>query len=101
MNLEHSNKTKRPIGAERPFPWRCRHCGKHEVFPACVSYDAEVGHNGTIHTITIASIEIPICRSCGQKVFTEKVDAQINAALEAQLRTLPPQGLPNTGNKRS
>jgi hypothetical protein len=84
MSLEYSDKTKRPIGAERPFPWRCRHCGKEKVVPTCVRYDAEFVRDGSLHRFTIPNIEIPTCEACGQKVFTEMVDAQINAALQAE-----------------
>src|SRR5438445_13113281 len=90
MPPDQTEKTKRPVGAERPFPWRCRHCGKDQVVLTSTSYDAEVGHDGTLHTFKIPRIEIPVCRNCGERVFTEKVDAQIKDALRAHLGLLTP-----------
>ena len=46
-------------------------------------YDAEVRHDGRLHKFTIPQLHLPICRACGEKVFTEKVDDQIGAALRA------------------
>jgi hypothetical protein len=36
-------------------------------------------------------LEIPACSNCGEKVFTEIVDDQINAALRSQLQLLTPE----------
>jgi len=90
MHPEQSRKPKRPRNAERPFPWRCRHCGKRQVTLAKTDYAAEVRHDGRLHTFTIADLELPVCQSCGDRVFTEKVDAQINDALRAHLNLLTP-----------
>jgi putative zinc finger/helix-turn-helix YgiT family protein len=90
MNANHS-KSKRPLGAERPFPWRCRHCGESQVVMTKVSYDAEVRHDGRLCTFTVPDLDIPVCQSCGTKVFTEKVDDQISAALRSFLHLLTPK----------
>jgi DNA-binding transcriptional regulator YiaG len=36
-------------------------------------------------------LDIPVCQACGEKVFTEKVDDQINAALRSHLHLLTPE----------
>lgn len=54
-------------------------------------YDAEVRHDGRLYSFTIPRLDIPICRACGEKVLTEKVDDQINAALRSHLRLLAPE----------
>jgi putative zinc finger/helix-turn-helix YgiT family protein len=54
------------------------------------THEAEVRHDGRLHTFTIPDLEIAACRACGEKVFTEKVDAQINDALRAHLHLLTP-----------
>jgi putative zinc finger/helix-turn-helix YgiT family protein len=90
MNANHSKESKRPFGAERPFPRRCGHCGKNEVVMTTVCYDAEVRHDGRLYAFTIRHLDIPVCRACGEKVFTEKVDQQINAALRSHLHLLAP-----------
>jgi DNA-binding transcriptional regulator YiaG len=43
-----------------------------------------------LHEFQIPKLKIPICRVCGEKVFTEKVDDQINAGLRSHLRLLTP-----------
>jgi putative zinc finger/helix-turn-helix YgiT family protein len=90
MTAKQPQKAKRPPSAERPFPWRCRQCGKREVTLAKTSYAAEVRHDGRLHEFTIPDLELPVCQACGERVFTEKVDAQVNDALRAHLGLLTP-----------
>jgi putative zinc finger/helix-turn-helix YgiT family protein len=90
MHPKQAKKTKRAPKAERPFPWRCRHCGKQEVVMATTQYDAEVRHDGRLHIFTIPRLELPVCQACGERVFTEQVDAQVNNALRAHLKLLTP-----------
>jgi putative zinc finger/helix-turn-helix YgiT family protein len=54
------------------------------------SYDAEIRHDGRVHAFTIPHLDIPVCQACGEKVFTEKVDDQMNAALRSHLQLLAP-----------
>lgn len=91
MHASHPKESKRPVGADRPFPWQCRHCGKGQVVMNTLSYDAEVRHDGRLYTFTVPRLDIPVCQACGEKAFTEKVDEQINAALRAHLRLLTPE----------
>lgn len=55
-----------------------------------IEYQAETRHDGRLHTFTIPHLELPVCRACGEKVFTEKVDAQEHGALRAHLSLLTP-----------
>ena len=57
---------------------------------ATTRYDAEVRHDGRLHIFTIPRLELPVCQACGEKVFTEQVDAQVNNALRAHLKLLTP-----------
>ena len=57
---------------------------------ATTEYEAEVRHDGRLHTFTIANLKLPVCQKCGESVFTEKVDAQVNDALRAHLNLLTP-----------
>jgi putative zinc finger/helix-turn-helix YgiT family protein len=86
---------KRSPNTDRPFPWRCRHCGKQEVVMATIRYDAEVQHDGRLHAFSIPRLEIPACQDCGEKVFTEQVDAQINKALHVHLKLLTAEQIRN------
>jgi DNA-binding transcriptional regulator YiaG len=54
-------------------------------------FDAEVRHDGRLHAFTIPSLRIPVCAACGEKVFTEKVDEQVQAALREYLQLLTPE----------
>src|SRR5208282_697092 len=69
---KHSIEPKRPFGAERPLPWRCRHCGKDEVIMTTASYDAELRHDGRLYSFTIPHLDAPVCQACGEKVFSER-----------------------------
>ena len=90
MRSEEVQTAKRPFGATEPFPWRCRCCGENQVVPATIEYTAEVRHDGRLHTFAIPRLEIPICQACGEKVFTEDVDRQVNDALRSHLKLLTP-----------
>jgi putative zinc finger/helix-turn-helix YgiT family protein len=90
MPRDLSPKSKKASLSERPFPWLCRQCGKQEVRGETVKYKAEVRHDGRVHSFTIPKLEIPVCGACGEKVFTEHVDEQVNDALRAHLKLLTP-----------
>ena len=90
MHPDHASVAKRAPDADSPFPWLCRHCEKRDVVMATVPYDAEVRHDGRVYRFTIPALEIPVCRACGQRVFTEVVDAQVSAALRLHLNLLTP-----------
>ena len=74
----------------RPFPWRCINgkCRKLEVVPATIPYTCECRSGGRLHTIFVPELTIPICKACGEKVFTGSVDDQIEVALQAHLKKL-------------
>jgi hypothetical protein len=85
MSPNQEARAKPASNIEKPFPWRCRQCGKTEVVTAKTEYQAEVRYDGRLYTFTIPNLEIPICQACGAKVFTETVDAQVNEALRDHL----------------
>jgi putative zinc finger/helix-turn-helix YgiT family protein len=82
--------TNKPPKPPKPFPWKCHHCFKDQVVMGTASYDAEIRHDGRLHTFTIPQLHLPICQACGEKVFTEKVDDQIGDALRVHLHLLSP-----------
>lgn len=91
--MPHKNapQQKMPANADRPFPWRCRRCGKNEVVTGTTRYDAEVRHDGRLHRFTIPNLALPICRSCGELVFTNAADRQVIDGLRSHLGLLSPQ----------
>jgi hypothetical protein len=64
-----------------------------------ISYDAEVRHDGRLYALTVPDLLLPVCQACGNRVLTEKVDDQINAALRLSLRLLTPDEM-RTGLER-
>ena len=80
-----------PHVSQRPFPWRCHECGKREVQPARIPYEATLRHDGRLHSFTIPEIELPVCGSCGAKIFTEDVDQQISIAYRIHSQLLLPE----------
>jgi len=75
---------------DRPFPWKCPACLKQEVVPARIPYPAEIKYDGALHSVPVPNLEIPRCRSCGELLFNDHADEQINEALRSQLRLLSP-----------
>jgi DNA-binding transcriptional regulator YiaG len=55
------------------------------------SYAAEVRHDDRLHAFTVSDLELPICRACGEKVFTEEACLQVSAALRSHLNLLTPE----------
>jgi DNA-binding transcriptional regulator YiaG len=76
--------------SKSPYPWRCRHCGQVKVDRERIDYPAEVKYDGRLVSFVARGIDIPICRACGEKVFTEEVDQQINQALRTHFKLLTP-----------
>jgi DNA-binding transcriptional regulator YiaG len=61
-----------------------------EVAPTVLRYQAETRHDGRLCVFEVPHLEIPVCQACGEKVFTEDVDQQVNAALRSHLHLLTP-----------
>lgn len=76
---------------DRPFPWVCPRCLKKEVRTAVKSHVATVKHDGMVYSLDIPKLEIPTCGNCGEELFTNRVDEQINDALRARLHLLSPR----------
>ena len=91
--------TAEPKTKSRPFPWRCFRCRQREVVRATIAYTAEVNHDGTVHSIVIPALEVPRCQACGELVFDNIADEQINAALRAHLHLMTPDEI-QSGRQR-
>ena len=88
---EQLEQTAKRTGGDRPFPWRCPRCMKKTVCPVVMPYRARTAHDGQTYELEIAALEIPRCSSCGELVFSNRVDEQITAALRRQLSLLAPE----------
>jgi putative zinc finger/helix-turn-helix YgiT family protein len=83
-------KSKRQPAADRPYPRECPKCGQTSVMPNRMDYQDTVRFDGHSVTYLARDIEIPICGNCGEKVFSEQVDAQLCEALQRHLHLLTP-----------
>jgi putative zinc finger/helix-turn-helix YgiT family protein len=77
--------------AVRSFPHLCAECGKEEVWPTTISYDAEVKHDGRIHAFAIHQLHVNKCAACGEVFFDHATDEQISTSLRDHLGLLSPQ----------
>ena len=57
---------------------------------ATTEYEAEVRHDGRLHAFTVPDLKLPVCQACGERLFTDEADDQIDAALLAHLNLLTP-----------
>ncbi|MFI5387173.1 MAG: type II TA system antitoxin MqsA family protein, partial [Fimbriimonadales bacterium] len=56
-------------------------------------------HDGVAHTLPLCALKLAKCQGCGELLFTEQTDDQINNALRAKLRLLTPSQI-RTGRKK-
>lgn len=87
----HSESIDSPQPCDRPFPWPCPECGKEEVYPATIAYDAEVKHDGRLHAFHISALQVNKCSACGEVLFSNATDDQMSQALREHLALLSPR----------
>ena len=75
---------------QRPFPWRCAECGREDVVPVVnlLRGASEIRRPAVFRGHP--DLEIPTCRACGERVFTNRVEESISEALR-QLHLLTPE----------
>ncbi|MSQ93462.1 MAG: hypothetical protein EXR98_02775 [Gemmataceae bacterium] len=73
-----------PAIKSKPFPWRCPRCLEKSVHLATIPYTAQGRGDGQLHVVEIPALRIPQCNKCGELVFTESVDEQIQEAMRAR-----------------
>jgi putative zinc finger/helix-turn-helix YgiT family protein len=71
--------------------YRCVECGKTEVRPAVIAYDAEVKHDGRLCRFSINDLHVNRCDACGEVFFDATTDAQISQGLRQHLQLLSPR----------
>ena len=76
---------------DMPFPRHCPECGKVEVQPAIIPYDAEVKHDGRLYAFRIPALQVNKCAACGEVLFSNVTDDQISQALREHLTLLSPR----------
>lgn len=83
--INHTNCNK------RLFPWPCSECGKLDVWPTTIAYEAEVKHDGRLHKFDVPKLQVNQCRACNEIYFASAADEQISQALRDHLSLLSPR----------
>jgi putative zinc finger/helix-turn-helix YgiT family protein len=87
-------ETRKPADNKaKPFPRRCLECGELQVQPTTIAYEGEVKHDGRVHTIRVAQLNVNKCGACGEVFFTNVADEQISQALRERLSLLSPDDI--------
>jgi len=92
--MKKESTIKSPKADEtRPYPIRCIECGRMEVRPAVVAFEAERNHDGRLYKLSIRNLRVNRCDHCGELYFDAAADDQIAAALRKRLHLLPPEAI--------
>jgi putative zinc finger/helix-turn-helix YgiT family protein len=84
------SERQRSESKPRPFPWPCADCYTLTVVPTVMDYTARVKHDGVVHELHLAAVEIPRCQTCGEIYTTTALDEKVNDALRSELHLLTP-----------
>ena len=74
-----------------PYPRTCVECDNALVVRLAIPYNAEVKHDGKLHSFFIAELCIDKCKECGEEYFTSETDSQISKELRVYLCFLQPE----------
>jgi putative zinc finger/helix-turn-helix YgiT family protein len=74
----------------RPFPWKCRECGKPEVRPVIVDYSTELEHDGRLYSVTIKDAQVLKCQACGSEILPHETHERLLEALRKSAGLLMP-----------
>ncbi|HMC65351.1 MAG TPA: hypothetical protein VKI65_10475 [Gemmataceae bacterium] len=77
--------------AGRPFPWWCPNCRKKAVYRATMPYRLSILHDGQHHEVEVPELGVPRCAECGELVFDNQADDDINRVFRSQIRLLQPE----------
>ena len=69
----------------KPFPWKCPECGKKEVQPTVIFHTSVIRHKGRLITVVAPQLRVPRCQACGELVFDNDADEQIEKAFHELL----------------
>ena len=54
----------------KPYPRRCGECGAVAVTAATIAYDAQIKHDGKVHSFHIPALPVDQCNECRELFFT-------------------------------
>ena len=74
-----------------PYPRTCVECDNETVVCLTIPYNAEVKHDGKLHSFLIPELRIDKCTACGEEYFSSETDSQISKELRVHLCFLQPE----------
>lgn len=83
----------------RPYPWKCRECGKQTLKPVVVDYSTEMEHDGRLYTFTVPNLEILECEDCHNRILPDAAFKAVVDRLRAEAGLLTPEEI-RTKRKR-
>ncbi len=86
-----SKRTSAEPTSGKAYPRHCAVCGNDAVVLRQIPYDAQVRHDGKLHTFHITILGVDECEHCGEQYFTVDTDEQISLALRRFLVLLLPE----------
>lgn len=72
------------------YPLPCSECGQDQVYIDHIEYDAEIKHDGKLHTFHIPRLTVNKCKCCGEVYFDAVTSDEISQALRGHLNLLSP-----------
>ncbi len=75
----------------RPFPWKCRTCGKQAVTRAVVTYETEREHDGRSYAIVVPYLEVFECGECHARLLSDESREKVTDALRTKAGLLTPK----------
>ena len=80
-----------PVSKSLPYPRCCVECDNESVVRVAIPYNAEVKHDGKLHSFFIPELHIDKCTNCGEEYFSSETDGQISKELRVHLCFLQPE----------
>jgi putative zinc finger/helix-turn-helix YgiT family protein len=77
----------------RPFPWKCRTCGKVAVHEAVTDYATEMEHDGRAYSLNIPSLTVLECKNCLARVLPDEALGKVTDALRTKVGLLSPEAI--------
>jgi hypothetical protein len=85
MTLDQNNPNGSTRTAGRPFPWHCPRCRQKTVNLQTIPFETERWYEGQLYQVKILELSVPVCSNCGEVVFNQAAEDQVNRALRSQL----------------
>lgn len=74
----------------RPYPWKCRSCGKQTLSPTVVNYATVMEHDGRSYSFTVPDLAILECTACHERVLPDESFEKVLHQLRTEAGLLTP-----------